>query len=1164
MKNRITISLLVSLFCYNFLVAQAGYQIRVVSSEPDQITLDIEVPSFLQREVALEPLATGQFTPELNNRGKVITINGATPMLRKGMPDLPKLTATLQLDRTGHYTAEVVSTEFEDYTNIAVAPSKGNLSRKVNPATVPFAFGEVYAAKEFYPAQLAEAQAPFILRDTRGMSLWIYPVQYQPSTQTVRLHKKMRIKLTRTAERGAQELQEPMTHVKSETFSDICRRLYINTPQKNFETHAQRGTSSTPERMLVICPDAFVTELEPLVTWKRQMGIHTTVVTASELQGTDTTRVIDYVRNAYLNDGITYLLVVGDESTFPPPMRLDGSPFSCDNCLGYISGNDYLPEVLVGRFHASTVEELRTMVARSLEYEKSPVADASSPWMSRMIWAASDEGAGIGDDGQSDYAHANEWKATHLADGCGDAYELYDGDHSAISPTPGHYTADKPGNPVNTEIVALLSGPGAGLYNYTGHGWLEGLATGNFNTSAVGSLTNNGKYPILIGVACCAGDFTDPTAECLGEVLQRAGNQSTQQPFGTIAAFLSSDYQSWAPPMEGQDGMNQYLVDADGVQLHPTIGGMGAYGMGRMIQAYQQAGEIMAGFWNPFHEPSFVPRTRLPAEFSDITVPSQVFIGETSVTVSCPVEGALVGVYFKGQTIGAGRIAGGTATVSFPALNDVGDLIITFSQFNYLPVQRVISVTPQSGPFVVQHSYQLLEQNGNGDSQVDYNEAFTISHVLRNVGLTTSGAIQTTLSTTSPFVQITKATAFYNTIPAGAEISNPAAFSFKVRDSIPDGHTVVFRLSIDYGSAQPYESGFSVKLHAPRLQVGNLRIDDSFSGNNNGRLESGESVVVRIENTNIGSSGSPYAFGHLVCNSPYVTVVPMSAVGQIDKSGGSKPAQFNVTVAQNAPTSHQIAFDYRIEADKYTAEKQFDQIVVNAIIAHFNGGDGFGGFQFAQADDKPWTITTAQPYEGTHCARSGVISNNKKSTLTLSIKVLEAGNVSFARRVSSEADYDFLRFYIDGAEKGAWSGHKPWEEFSFPLTVGNHLLKWSYIKDDLIAEGSDAAWIDAILLPPIEQISSIFDTEVTNSGGTVVPNPVADRTTLYYTLKEADHLSIDIYDAFGKFLFNALPKSRVSEGNWVEELDFSNRPAGVYFIQIQGNKTASVHKVVKY
>ena len=45
---------------------------------------------------------------------------------------------------------KVLSTEFVDYENILIAPSKGNLNRNIDPADVAYAFGPVYQQDVFF------------------------------------------------------------------------------------------------------------------------------------------------------------------------------------------------------------------------------------------------------------------------------------------------------------------------------------------------------------------------------------------------------------------------------------------------------------------------------------------------------------------------------------------------------------------------------------------------------------------------------------------------------------------------------------------------------------------------------------------------------------------------------------------------------------------------------------------------------------------------------------------------------------------------------------------------------------------------------------------------------------------------------------------------------
>ncbi len=117
-------------------------------------------------------------------------------------------------------------------------------------------------------------------------------------------------------------------------------------------------------------------------------------------------------------------------------------------------------------------------------------------------------------------------------------------------------------------------------------------------------------------------------------------------------------------------------------------------------------------------------------------------------------------------------------------------------------------------------------------------------------------------------------------------------------------------------------------------------------------------------------------------------------------------------------------------------------------------------------------MDSLEHYEGSYCTRSGWIYDNEESTLNLNAQVLQAGKISFYRKVSCENDpngtnYDYLGFYIDNVEMGRWDGSVDWTKETFDVTQGYHTFKWVYHKDYSVSWGSDCVWIDFITFPPI-------------------------------------------------------------------------------------------------
>lgn len=72
------------------------------------------------------------------------------------------------------------------------------------------------------------------------------------------------------------------------------------------------------------------------------------------------------------------------------------------------------------------------------------------------------------------------------------------------------------------------------------------------------------------------------------------------------------------------------------------------------------------------------------------------------------------------------------------------------------------------------------------------------------------------------------------------------------------------------------------------------------------------------------------------------------------------------------------------------------------------------------------------------------------------------GNLSFYWNVSSEANSDFLVFYIDCIKQDSISGDVNWEQKSYDIGPGLHTLMWKYTKNNGIDGGFDCGWLDKV------------------------------------------------------------------------------------------------------
>ncbi len=166
-----------------------------------------------------------------------------------------------------------------------------------------------------------------------------------------------------------------------------------------------------------------------------------------------------------------------------------------------------------------------------------------------------------------------------------------------------------------------------------------------------------------------------------------------------------------------------------------------------------------------------------------------------------------------------------------------------------------------------------------------------------------------------------------------------------------------------------------------------------------------------------------------------------------------------------------------------------DKFPVNNVlpIGWVEGGPTINGKKIT---DKIWEVTKSSAFSGAYSLTSGKLGDGKTASIAYSSN-FKAGTVSFVAKVSSELNYDYFNFYIDGvaqvlnplSPKGI-SGDVDWPKelgtgsFSFPVTAGDHTFRWAYKKEDSFGELRDAAWIDSVVLPETTQ-----EIAVTNPSG---------------------------------------------------------------------------------
>ncbi len=887
MNSKKLLLIAVMFFSLGFLSAQNW--ITINSQEPSAANVEL-IESDISNSIIKVELGGFMLNPVNTPNGEAFTVSvgESSPILEKGMPDLPKLTTSLIIPDDAGMDIEIVSSKFKDFADINIAPSKGNFTRDINPSDVPYTYGSAYTRNEFFPSEIGFLRDPFILRDYRGQTVVISPFAYNPVTKVLRVYYEIviEVKASGTSSINILTRNSNVNESVDFDFKQIYDRQFLNSATTSRYTPLEEQGN-----MLIISYGAFIPAMQDFVNWKRTIGTPTEIVDVAVI-GANSTAIKNYVADYYTTNGLTYLLLVGDHAQVPTVTTGNiGGP--SDHAYGFLAGSDHNPDIFVGRFSAELEAQVVTQVQRTIAYEQNPVV--SYDWFSKGVGIASAEGPG--DDNEYDWQHMRNIRTDLINYTYTTVAELYDGSQGG---------EDLPGNP-NSASVATEVNDGRSIINYVGHGSQNSWSTTGFSNSGVNQLTNNNKWPFIISVACVNGDFLNAT--CFAEAWLRATN--TNGPTGAVAALMATINKSWNPPMDGQDEMNDILVESYESNIKRTFGGVSINGCIKMNETYGSAGDEMTDTWLIFGDPSLMLRTALPAQLA-VTHSNVAFIGSNQFVINCNVDDAYACLTMNGDILGTATVSGGTAIINIPPLTQVGMMKLAVTAYNRLPYISNIEIIPLEGPYIVYDNNEINDEYGNNNMQLDYNETVTFALGLKNAGTEDVQNVTVTIQCADPFVTLNDTVELYPLISAGQVTSIADAFGFTVSNEIPEEHQINFDF-LAVADTNQWEGSFVIIGHSVVLNYAGMSIDDS-QGNNNDKVDAGETVFLNLRILNAGTAPAYDVLGVIGTDDPYLLINVDSVY--IATVGGYEivDAVFTVTALPTTPTGHQVVLDFDISS----------------------------------------------------------------------------------------------------------------------------------------------------------------------------------------------------------------------------------------------------------
>ncbi len=843
--------------------------VSVLNSTPFETQLQFKINSFEKIPVSIDGAQWYHIS---------LAKEGITQ--EKGMPELPVLNRSIIIDNSALVKLEVYDVEYQDI-RLAVAPSKGIIKRNVNPADVPYSFDKIYMSAESYPAKMLSLSEPYILRDFRGITVQTTPFSYNPASQTLRVYTSYKVRVYNDGTDTVNTLNSTRSAI-SKDFSPIYENHFLN-----WDSYRYTPVSDSFGKLLVICHTNYLTQIAPYVNWKKQKGITTELVEWSTI-GSTAAQLQTYIQNRYTADtSINYVQLVGDAAQIP---TLTFSGGGSDPSFARVAGTDYYPDIFIGRFSAESTTDVITQVNKTIAYERD--ATTADTWLSMATGIASNEGGGsTGDNGESDQTHMTNIRTDLLAYG----YTTVDQIYQATG-----------GNAAN--ITTALNA-GRGFVNYVGHGSDTSWASVTYTNTNVNALTNGSKLPFIMDVACVNGNFVSLT--CFAEAWMRKSGG------GAVAIYASSINQDWNPPMLAQDECTDLILAG----TKTTLGGLYYNSSCKMMDTYgstsSSSGTEMYMTWHIFGDASLMARTKTPQAMT-VTHPATMLIGATSVTVNTGVSSARVALTYNNTIYGVATAnSSGVATVTLtnPPASAI-TYTVTATAYNRVTYVGSLQQIAGSGPYMSVESATYADSNNN---VAEYNESGRFNVTFKNIGTTTASNVTATLSSSTSGISITDNSETIASLASNASTTINNAFSFTTANNMVNGTTAAFVITMVAGS-ETWTYEFSKTIAAPILGFGSYTINDA-GGDNDGKLDPGETVTVTMPLSNTGAAASPAGTATLSSPTSGITINTGTVNFTAIAASGSTNLSFNISASSGMTIGTLGSLVFNAAAGAYTASK---------------------------------------------------------------------------------------------------------------------------------------------------------------------------------------------------------------------------------------------------
>jgi len=757
-----------------------------------------------------------------------VEIPGYGKSLVAGNPELPVLKKLIEVPFGATIEVEIIRSSFRDFKLVdlgfdgIVIPAHAPVPKNIDEPQIDYTVNTAaYTVNGFINQELVSTKILGTMRGVRIGRLKIAPVQYNPTTRTIRVFDELVINIT--FKNGDITLTESSKkNLFSPFYENIHSKLINYKPLSPDEL-----ITSSPVTYVIISDPMFYDALQPFIQWKTQKGFRViTGYTDDPEVGNTTESIKAYLENLYNNppEGYnpqSFILFVGDVDQVPSFSTVQGFHLT-DLYYAEYSG-DIFPECYYGRFSANSPDELEPQIAKTVEYEKYQFPNPS--YLDSVMLVA---GVAAGYD--------TLW-------GNGQIYYMADNYlNQSNGIFPHIYTPPFSPDTNFTDMMIQKFSNGVSFVNYTGHCSSFGFASPPLNIGHIASFSNEHKYPLVVGNCCSSASFF---STCFGEEIVRVANKGALAYIGAAnSTYWDEDYW-WMVGFKDISSNPPYDPEALGLidrwlhqnnepveEWYITIGQMPVAGNLAVTQAGSSIETYYWEVYNLLGDPSvmiYVPEPSLPS----VAYEPSISPGTETFTVNTePYMYAAVSM--NGVLHGAASAdENGVAEIDiFTPFTEPGIADVVVTGQNRQPFFGTVQVEEAQGVFVLLQSFEIDDSNGNNDGKADAGENILLNVTLFNVGDTISENLVAELTTADTNIIMETFTSNWLPLEPGASETKEGAFSFDVGELVINDHIADFNLEITDGNTV-WNSSFSITLHSlitslPEIQssepVTNIRI----------------------------------------------------------------------------------------------------------------------------------------------------------------------------------------------------------------------------------------------------------------------------------------------------------------------------------------------------